>query len=289
MQVYVQTDKSGTHETYAVLGLQFDKTYCLKPGNFPAEAGLKLNTMGVPISDGVGTYEVRSYWSNVIDGTMLRIESANEQECAKSASLSKFYVPGEVGPPMTSVIPSDLANAALPHPPFTAADLWQKLIAMIRLHSGYIAPDEIEQAFGLKFTPIAISYKSVAMRDLHAPGGWKFSLHYGVTGPGYQSVQPGVVANGQGSSLTIEIPSFFFLGTLGESECLPMSLIETDLFHAGWTVAPPKVGQPKLGPFSHLEIKIFEITGKDAHIRVTAQEEGNHYCVMGIRVDGALQ
>jgi hypothetical protein len=281
--LHVLADKSGSRETTATLGLTFDKTYCLKPDNFPAQVGLKIDKMMIPIADGGGAYEMDSYKSPIKQGRWLSMDSSTMQTCARSASLIKFYSPSEPGPLMTAVIPNNLAGPFHAHPPFTAMEFWQKLMTLIRLHNGYIAPDELQQAFGLKFTPITIAYTNGARRELHARQDWYFSLYYDVTGPGYKSIQPGVIPNGQGSATTIEIPSFSFLSKSGEFECLAMTPIEADLLRAGWTATPPKPGLFKL-----MMTTTFKLPRRDSIISVTTENQGDRYCVADIRIAGAL-
>jgi hypothetical protein len=276
IQLHAQADQRQAYETSANLGLTFDKTYCLKPDNFPAQIGLKIDRMAIPIADGGGTYEMDSYQSPIKHGRWMKIDSRTTQTCAATASLIKYYNPPEVGPLMTTVIPNDLANP-FPARRFTAMEFWQKLMALIRLHDGYMGPDELEQAFGLKFTPITITSNHGARRELRAGQDWYFSLWYDVTGPGYQTIQPGVIPNGQGSSATIGIPSFSFLSKSGEFECLTKAAIETDLLQSGWVVTSTKVGL--------FTTTTFKFPHHDSNISVFAD---NQDCVIEIRVAGAL-
>jgi hypothetical protein len=284
MDLQIQANEDDTHETNGVLGLQLDKTYCLKPSNFPASVGLQLRKIPVPNFDGPGTYELVFYNSPFTHGTTLRIEASSENDCAKTASLTKVYDRDGVGPPMAALIPSDLANPLPAHPPYSANEFWQKLMALIRLHDGYVDPNELERSLGVKFRPITIGYKSTARRELRARIDSYFSVFYEVTGPGYQSVQLGVVPDGQGSALAVEIPSFTFLGKSGEAECLASSTAESDLVHAGWTAVASRHG-----PFNPLELKTLTLAGRDSNIQVNAERRGDHYCVTAIRVAGALQ
>ena len=220
MDFAVTTDKSGVYAAYEELALTLDKSYCLKPANFSATVGLKLTKVPMQMSDIAGTYDEIFYESPVSRGTVLRVESASEEYCAKRVALSVSYPARQVGPTVMTMIPREIDNRFPAYAPFTAEEFWQNLLAMIRLHSGYIGPEELEQSLHVTFTPITIGYKSIAHRQLRARDSWYLGLSYEVTGPGYQSVQPGVIPDGKGSALDIQIPSFSFVDRSGREECL---------------------------------------------------------------------
>ncbi|WP_157956563.1 hypothetical protein [Dyella sp. C11] len=282
MDFRVETDKGGVHAAHEELALSLDKSYCLKPANFPAEVGLSLAKMVMPIADSPSTYDVISYDSPAGRGTRLRIESASKDDCAKRVSLSIFYFSRDAGPTVATLIPAEISNRLPARPPFTAAEFWQTFMAMIRLHNGYIGPEELQQSLHVTFTPIAMGYKSTARRELRARDGWYFGLFYDVTGPGYQSVQPGVVPNGQSSALTISIPSFSFVDDAGQPGCLSASMVETGLLDAGWTPAAEK--KALLG---QAYSQAFKLDGKDSNLDFLANKLGDRYCVTSIRVAGA--
>lgn len=283
MTLSIRTDQSGAYAVYEELALSLDKTYCLKPAEFSPNVGLRLSKMPMQMPDGGGAYFVNFYDSPARHGTKLRVESADEEDCAKRVSLSIFYTPNEVGPSVVTIIPRDISNRFPAHPPFTATEFWQTLMAMIRLHNGYMSPEQVEQSLHVTFTPITIGYKTIARRELYARDGWYFRLSYGVTGPGYQSVQPGMVPNGQGSILDIEIPSFSFVDDSGKEQCLVENTVEAGLLDAGW-----KPEGEKKAPLAQAYSQTFKLAGKDANLRIFSQKHGDHHCVDGIRVAGAL-
>lgn len=282
MDLAVTTDKGGVHAAYEELALTLDKTHCLKPANFAVEVGLKLTKVPMQMPDSGGTYDEIFYESPVLRGTRLRVESASEEDCAKRVTLSISYLPKQMGPIVMTMIPREIDNRLPAHPPFTAEEFWQKFLAMIRLHNGYIGPEELEQSLNVAFTPIAIGYKSTARRELHARDNWYFELSYEVTGPGYQSIQPGVVPNGQGSALNISIPSLSFVDNSGQEECLSASRVESELLGAGWT---PASGKKALLDQSYYQT--FKLEGKDSNLNIFTHKQGDHQCVEGIRVAGA--
>lgn len=270
----------GQHQTFGQLIVRLDKTFCLRPSAFAHDVDLVFNRMPTQLPDGGGLYNVDTYQSPPGQTSSLRVEAETREGCAKAVALIRAYGSKSTGPSIATLMPNLLATPFPAHPPYTAMEFWQRLATLIRAHDGYVAPNELQGSLDVAMKPITFGDRSVTGRNFHAHDDWYMSLYYSVRGPGYKSVQPGVIPDGQGSSLTIDIPDFTFLNQAGDLACLTLDTVESDLQGDHWE------REVKQGPFGTLSVRRFTHGEKYSVIDVTARGKTN--CVIGIRITGSL-
>ena len=272
----------GLTESTTLIELFLDGTYCVRPERFPASWKFIFMDTSIPHPDSVGVTPDHRYLASLERNRGLQISVVDEKACARSLVLLAQYGKGGdaagLGPAIAdSPSASELTGGYNVHPPFSGQAFLQQILTLIRAHDGYVLPQDLDGAFGLKIPPLSTSYKYLESYDFTAYRQWHMKLHYEVI----RGIQPGTPPNSprnlRMSSLEVAFHPYTFPDASGHPACLPAEAVDAALREEGYGVSNERHSRA-------ITERDFGKRGSTAHIRMDLQPYAAGDCAVGLGI-----
>jgi hypothetical protein len=149
------------------------------------------------------------------------------------------------------------------NPPFSGDILWGKIISLVKLHGGFIKPEDLESTLDVKVAHRADYGKNGYSAILSGSSDWFRTIGYGEYFDRY--VLNGHVINSGGMLSMLNISWPFY--PADAKYCMSASVARDDLASIGWTPRAEDKSDPAMADFS--TSNYFEFINKDNNSQIT--------------------